>query len=378
MNVEKAVAEDLGDWELVMRFLPEGWRERARALGALRRAKGFPDSERLLRTLLIHLVEGCSLKETAVRARRAGLAHVSSVAIWKRLQRAGEWFRWMAEAMMRQWVRQLPGDVLPGPYCLRLVDASVVTEPGSTGSDWKIHYAVQLGTLQCDSLEVTDVNGGETLTRFPIAAGDLVIADRAYCNRSGVRHVVRSGGHLLVRLHLTNLPLQTPVGKPFPLLKRLGSLRMGQVGDWPCRIVPQRRGDASIAVRVCAVKKSRAAAEQARKKLRRKASKEGRSVHPDTLKAAGYIFVVTTVPSEALAAAQLLEVYRGRWQIELVFKRLKSILGLGHLPKQDPEGARAWLHGKLLVAFLVEAFIHAGESFFPWGYPLGPPWAKRQ
>ena len=68
--------------------------------------------------------------------------------------------------------------------------------------------------------------------------------------------------------------------------------------------------------------------------------------------------------------------YRGRWQIEIAFKRLKSIIGLGHLRKSDVEGAKAWLHRKLLVAFLMEALIAAGERFFPWGYPLSPELPK--
>ena len=64
--------------------------------------------------------------------------------------------------------------------------------------------------------------------------------------------------------------------------------------------------------------------------------------------------------------------YRGRWQVELAFKRLKSLLGLGHLKKTDAEVAKAWLQGKLLVAFLIEALIASAERFFPWGYPLPP------
>jgi len=62
--------------------------------------------------------------------------------------------------------------------------------------------------------------------------------------------------------------------------------------------------------------------------------------------------------------------YRGRWQIELVFKRLKSILGLGHLRKVDPMAARPWIQGKLFVALIMEALLREGESIFPWGYPL--------
>ena len=53
----------------------------------------------------------------------------------------------------------------------------------------------------------------------------------------------------------------------------------------------------------------------------------------------------------------VLETYRARWQIELVFKRLKSLLGLGHLRKMDLDGSKAWLHGKLFVAMLLETMI---------------------
>ena len=67
-------------------------------------------------------------------------------------------------------------------------------------------------------------------------------------------------------------------------------------------------------------------------------------------------------------ACQILELYRHRWQIELAFKRLKSLLHLGHLKKTDPEGAKAWLQGKLFVATLIETLIAVGERFSPWGY----------
>ena len=58
--------------------------------------------------------------------------------------------------------------------------------------------------------------------------------------------------------------------------------------------------------------------------------------------------------------------------MELVFKRLKSILGLGHLKKSDPAPARSWIQGQLFVAFWVEALLAAARHFSPWGYPLAP------
>jgi hypothetical protein len=377
-DIERAIMEDLEDWELLLHFLPDGWRDQARELGAFRRAREFADAEELLRTLLIHLAGGSSLKETSVRASSGGLAQVSSVAIWKRLRQAGEWFRWMSEGLMGTWVVHGSQDALPAQYRIRLVDGSSISEPGSTGSDWRIHYAVDLRTLRCDFVEVTDIHeGGETLTRFPVAPGDLLMADRIYATRRGLCHVRMHGADVVVRLPLTNLPLQTQSGTRFPLLKKLRKLRMGEAGDWTCWVQPEHPDEEPIRVRVCALKKSKVAAQKAREKLQRNASKKGTAVKPDTLEAAGYVFVLTTLPVEVLAAQQVLEIYRGRWQIELVFKRLKSILGLGHLPKHDPDSAKAWLHGKLLVAFLVEILICAGDALFPSGYPPQPARAQR-
>ena len=122
--------------------------------------------------------------------------------------------------------------------------------------------------------------------------------------------------------------------------------------------------------RICAIKKSRQARLAAQKKLLVKSAKTNAQTKDSTLESSGYIFVFTTLPASALSAVQALELYRGRWQIELVFKRLKSILSLGYLRKVDPDSARSWLEGKLFVAMLIEALLAQAESFFPWGYPL--------
>ena len=82
------------------------------------------------------------------------------------------------------------------------------------------------------------------------------------------------------------------------------------------------------------------------------------------------LFRSVTTLAEPSAAA-IMEFYRRRWQIELAFKRLKSLLQLGHLKKIDKDGAKAWLQGKLLVACLIEKLILTAERFSPWGYAAG-------
>ncbi len=67
---------------------------------------------------------------------------------------------------------------------------------------------------------------------------------------------------------------------------------------------------------------------------------------------------------------QVLECYRLRWQVELTFKRLKSIAQLGHVPKHDDQSSRAWLYGKLFVALLSQKLARVGSTISPWGYLL--------
>ena len=81
MKPDASVAE-LDDWDHVCRHLPSGWRKQAHRLGAFRRARGFPDASVLLRTLLVHLAAGCSLKEAVTHASDAGWCDVSAVALF--------------------------------------------------------------------------------------------------------------------------------------------------------------------------------------------------------------------------------------------------------------------------------------------------------
>ena len=173
-----------------------------------------------------------------------------------------------------------------------------------------------------------------------------------------------------MRINLTNVPFLDRRGCRFDVLAHLGALDGTAVGDWDVWVGGPE--DKRIAGRLCGIRKSKKAAEKGKQRLLREARKKGHQVSPQTLEAAEYVFVFTTLPRTVLGSAQVLAAYRGRWQIELAFKRLKSLLALGHLRKKDPEGARAWIHGKLVVAFLIDALILAGERFFPWGYPLSP------
>jgi hypothetical protein len=297
------------DWRVVLSHLPPGWEAQAREQKAIQRARSFESAEALLRTLLIHLAQGCSLRETAVRASEGGIASVSDVAILKRLRASEEWLRWLALKLAEPYAcSEIPDG--KGKLRIRIVDATTVQEPGSTGTNWRLHYSLSLKTLHCDHFEITDVHGSESLRRFAIKSGDLVLADRFYGSPKHVRHVVDHDGHVLVRLRTKGHCLQKPDGKPFELLRSLKRLDSATVGEWPVQMAID--GKPPIPGRLCAIKRSKSAAALAQKKMRTKFAKMSRVPSKQNLEAAHYVFVFTTVPADLLSSTEVLELYRGR------------------------------------------------------------------
>jgi hypothetical protein len=358
----------LDDWQILVELLPSEWRQLGRSSGAVRRLRGFSSLDALLRTLLLHVGCGWSLRETAVQAKLAGIAEVSDVTLLNRLRDAENWLGQLCERLWKDNGVQLVS-TLAG-RSVRLLDATVVCEPGKTGSQWRIHYSLRLPTLECDQFDLTSTRGAgvaERLGRFHFQAGELVLADAGYCHPAGIAAVVAAKADLCVRLSPHGLSLLDEHDKPFPLLKRLARLRKaGDLADWPVLI---KSGEARINGRICAIRKSREAIARAQRRLTLK-QQSGKSVGPTTRKYAEYVLVFTTLPASEATVDEVLEAYRLRWQVELTFKRLKSIAQIGHVPKHDDQSSRAWLYGKLLVALLSQKLARVGKTISPWGYLL--------
>jgi Transposase DDE domain len=366
MKAPNAVDED---WNLLLSFFPPNWRELAQVTEALKGLRQDKSEENYIRTLLLHLGCGFSMRETVVRAKQAKLAELSDVALLKRLRKSKEWLYRLCCALFEERGIQGESDL---HRTLRLIDATVVKEPGKTGSLWRIHYSLQWPTLACDYFKITATEGkgtGETLRQFPLMPQDYVLADRGYCHASGIHYVASKNAFVTVRLNPDSILLQSTDGAKFVLLEQLKSIgAAGRTGEW--KVLIPFESNPPVPVRLCVIRKSQTAIALAHKKLRRYASKHGTRLQPETLLYAQYVMLLTTFPRKEFSLKQILQSYRFRWQIELIFKRFKQIAQLGHLPKYDEDSAQAWLYGKLFVALLTEKLIQHAGSISPWGYPL--------
>lgn len=354
------------DWGILVSLFPEGWDRQAKETGAMERQSGITIPDTLLRLFLLHVARGYSLRETAVRAKAADLATISDVGLLKRLRRSEDWLHWLCTQLVAENGVRMPPE--KGAGAVRIVDGTIIKEPGKTGSQWRILYSMRLPDLRCDYFDLTATTGagtGESFARLPVAQHDLILGDAGYCSAAGIKWVVGQGGDVLVRINPQSFPLQEKAGGSFDLLSHLQELKKADaIGEWRVKLP-----GTAIEGRVCALRKSEEAIQQARRRIERRASKKQTKTKPETWEYAKYVAVFTTDLS-ALTAT-ILEWYTVRWQIELTFKRLKSLAKLGHLPKYDAQSSRAWLYGKLFVALLTQKLIRIGRELSPWGYVLG-------
>jgi hypothetical protein len=328
----------------VLALLPVDLETSARHWGVWQRTRAVRSAGDLLRLVLVYVQTGWSLRLTAAWALLHGLGAFSHVALRQRLCAAEDWLRYLITVLV-----DLQGTSCPAaPVRVRLVDATSISRPGSRGTDWRVHVSVDVGQALLAGVEVTDGRGGETLTRHALGPHDVAVADAGYSHPRGLAPLQAAGAAGVVRWAWQTLPLQSPTGAaydPWPALRRLPT---GGVGEWP---VQAATPSGSPALRLVALRLPQAAAERARARLRRQARKKGRTPSARSLEQAAYVLLVTTLPA-AWDAAAVLALYRLRWQVELVFKRLKSLWQLDGVRARHPALGTVYLLGTLLAALL--------------------------
>ena len=231
---------------------------------------------------------------------------------------------------------------------------------GSRNKLWRIHAAYDLPEERFGHFELTDESEGETLDRIPVAAGDILLADRGYLQAGRMAGVLAAGADFIIRAGWKSASWQGADGEAFDLITALAVSSSGII-DQPVWLKP-RTGPA-LALRLVAVRKPLIEAEKARAKARRASQRGGHAFSGATLVAADWVILITSLAAPSFTAADVLGLYRLRWRVELGFKRLKSVVGLAGPPGADPRSARPYILAHLLMILLLEPLVdELGDS----------------
>lgn len=362
--------EILDHWPEVSARLPAGFdvEATARLRGAFTRAREIKNAAMLLRLALAYGGLGMSLRETCAWAEAGGIASLSDPSLLERLCKAAPWLGDIAAALIAEQAKVAAGRW--AGYRLRALDGTSICEPGADRTTWRLHVGYDLATGQVDQLELTDVHGAENLQRLTYAPGDVVLGDRCYARPRDLRPVIEAGADFIVRTGWNSLRLLQANGEPLDLFAELAA-QAEQESELQVRVhegMTEASPRPPLILRLVVRRKDPEQAKAEQKRLLKDAKKRGKQPDPRSLEAAKYILLLTSLPAATFPPADVLALYRFRWQIELAFKRFKSLAGLDTLPAKKPELARAWIYARLIVAIIAEQIAGQVPDSSPSGF----------
>ena len=334
-------------------LLPKDYEKECYEKKAIRRKRTIKNPLDLLVLLLYYLYDDHSLVDVSQFAILKNIGNISDTALIKRFIQCKDWIKWLLSEMLPNEIihYKKPEDL--EPYRIIAVDASDIVQKGAVKKTWHLHYGVDLFSLTCNQFKLTEQSTGESLKNFEIKEKDLIIADRAYGTITSIEHCLKGGGDFIIRIKNKPFNMYDGQGKKILLsdwLKTLGS-EAGEIS-----IYIKSSDKKLVPLRICARKKTKEEITIEEKRLKRLESKKQTTYSGDTKFTHQFMFVATSLPT-LISAEKVLEFYRLRWQVELIFKRYKSLLGLGNIPTKTKESSEVWLNGKMFLALLIEKYL---------------------
>lgn len=351
------LADLTGDaWQTeIVPLLPPDLAAQATALGAFRRVRKVASPPDLLRALLAFALESLSTRGLGVWGVLADVADLSEAAWRKRLGKSGAWLGWLLGELLAAEVAASPGLAQRGRR-IRLIDATRLRQIGGCGDDWRAHLSYDLLAGRMDEVVVSDRHTAERLSHFTWQPGDIAVCDGGYGYRGSVLTVRAAKGDLVGRIDPRTCPLDETAGPRFDVEAWLGRLEQERttLAEWSgwCMVKGQR-----LAVRLIASALPPEQRQTARRKKATRAKKKGKQLSARTLRLAGWWLLLTTLDA-SWSAADIVRLYRARWQVELLFKRLKQLLQAQAIRATSRAAGEATVRA-LLVAWALQERLAA-------------------
>ncbi|MDR1159149.1 MAG: transposase [Syntrophomonadaceae bacterium] len=343
--------------EEIYTLFPEGWEEKARELGALERARNIKTAKDLLMLNLAYQTNGKSLGGTSALLKSGGSINLDKNAVYFRIQKSMDWNNWLTQNICRT-----AGIIFEKPEFLKdrqviAVDATDEKMNAKGSVLARLHYAVDIYSLKPMETIATSGKTGEKLTNFTkFAKGDIILADRAYGTINSIEHTKSCGAEFIIRLKYNAFTTYDGKGERFDITDAIKDMNEGSSTEFGLNYL---HGGKLTPVRICVYRKTSEQAADSKRQIKKSNKKKRRTAPSDIqLFYGNYVIVATSLPFER---DKILDLYKQRWQIELLFKRLKSLFDYDDMPARTETTMKAFISGKLLLAAICEALVMKGR-----------------
>ena len=196
-----------------------------------------------------------------------------------------------------------------------------------------------------------------------LQAGDLALFDQGYFKLETLSQIEKKGAFFLTRFYvgtaLRDAHTSTSIGLEDLLSHLPDNAYQFQV------ILGGHCGKEEIGCRLICLRVSQQVANERRRKMLKTAKRKGRTPSQSRLALCDWTLLVTNSPEACLPLEKAWPLYTLRWQIELLFKQLKSVFFIHRSNTKSVSRLKCEIYGKLILAVLVNR-IHAYANNRLW------------
>lgn len=204
--------------------------------------------------------------------------------------------------------------------------------------------------IKMTSSTVNDQRNAKEILKY-IKTKSLIIRDLGYFTIDCLKKIQAKGAYYLSRLSIcTHVYLNKDDKEPLAILDYLRKLH--SEGKTSSNIKVYVGNTQRLETRLVAEKVPEHVSRQRAEKYRKKYKKPPSKYYLDW---SGYSIFITNIPEEMFSGGVIIGLYKIRWQIELVFKSLKSNIEIDILKGTNKNRIESLVYGKIIT--LVVTFI---------------------
>jgi hypothetical protein len=340
--------------------LPNNLDESAKSTGAIKRKRGFKSAEDFLKLLLIFAVSTMSMRMLSLSANSLDISTITDTAWHKRITNCALWLAYILDYILPKPMQSKDEILLfeETPVKNRqihLVDGSCIAEAASRNMTYRIHMSYNLRSGCMDDIQVTDHHTAESFRHCKIQENHIYMADAGYGKAGMYAYLISQKADAILRFTPSHVILLDHNGQRIDMMKKLTADE--PIIDFWCFT---KNGKHLLPVRIIASQLPEDKQADAIKRKRRISSKKQAQIMPETLEYAKWIIIMTSLDDQ-YSAKEILAVYKSRWQIELLFKRIKQHFKVTKIKDSSIKYAKSLILLWLIIWAMVERQSIAAE-----------------